>query len=89
MAQILYGYATYKGYDTTQAGMAIREFSDYAEISDWALAAMTWANTAGLVNGMEDNTLNPQGTATRAEVATMLQRFAENIAQPVDESLQG
>lgn len=81
LAQILYGYAKYKGYNTTATGGNIKNFADYAKISDWAVEAMTWAVDSGMINGMGNNTLNPQGTATRAEIATMLQRFCENIAE--------
>ena len=43
LAAIFYRYAQYKGYDTTQGGMAIREFDDYESISDYAMGAMAWA----------------------------------------------
>ena len=79
LASILYRYAQFKGYDTTQGGMAIREFSDYTAISQWATEAMTWAINAELINGNENSALIPQGKATRAEVATMLMRFVTNL----------
>ncbi len=79
LASILYRYAQFKGYDTTQGGMAIREFSDYTAISQWATEAMTWAINAELINGNENSALLPQGKATRAEVATMLMRFVTNL----------
>ena len=69
LAAIFYRYAQYKGYDTTQGGMAIREFDDYESISDYAMGAMAWAVNTGLY---------PNGTATRAELAAMLRRFVEN-----------
>ena len=75
LAAILYRYAQYKGYDTTQGGMAIREFSDYEEIADWAMTAMTWAVNAGVISGNADHTLNPTGQAIRAEVAQMMMNF--------------
>ncbi|MBS6366768.1 MAG: S-layer homology domain-containing protein, partial [Clostridiales bacterium] len=81
MATILYRYAQYKGYDTTQGGMAVREFADYAEISDWSMTAVTWAVNADLLNGRSDNTLDPNGNATRAEVATILMRFCETFVK--------
>lgn len=77
LAAIFYRYAQYKGYDTTQGGMAIREFDDYESISDYAMGAMAWAVNTGLVKG-DSNLLYPNGTATRAELAAMLHRFAEN-----------
>lgn len=77
LAAIFYRYAQYKGYDTTQGGMAIREFGDYESISDYAMSAMAWAVNTGLVKG-DSNLLYPNGTATRAEIAAMLHRFVEN-----------
>ena len=80
MAAILYRYAQYKGYDTTQGGMAIREFADYDSISEYALTALGWSVNAGLMQG-SDNNLMPAGSATRAQVATILQRFCQNVAK--------
>ena len=80
-ATILYRYAQFKGYDTTQGGMAVREFSDYENISDYARPAMAWTVNAGIMGGMDDGTLNPQGKATRAEAATMLMNFCENMVE--------
>ena len=77
LAAIFYRYAQYKGYDTTQGGMAIREFDDYESISDYAMGAMAWAVNTGLVKG-DSNLLYPKGTATRAELAALLHRFVEN-----------
>ena len=81
MAVMLYAYAVYKGYDTTQGGMAIREFGDYEEVSDWAATAMDWAVNAGLLGGKPGNLLDPAGSATRAEIATILRNFCENIVK--------
>ena len=80
-ATILYRYAQFKGYDTTQGGMAVREFSDYENISDYARPAMAWAVNAGIMGGMDDGTLMPQGKATRAEAATILMNFCENMVE--------
>ena len=79
MAAILYRYADMKGYDM-QAGAALN-FADAGSVSSYATAAMQWAVAEGLINGVGDNTLNPQGTATRAQVATILMRFCENVAK--------
>jgi hypothetical protein len=79
LAVMLYNYAKLKGFDTTQGGMAVREFDDYDSISSYASEAMAWAVSVGLIQG-SGNMLNPQSSATRAEVATMLQRFCENVA---------
>ena len=70
LAVMLYRYA---GSPDT-AGMALGEFGDRGEISSWAEDAMLWCVGSGILKG-SSNMLNPNGTATRAEVATMLQRF--------------
>lgn len=72
---ILMNYAKAYGYDTTLGGMAIREYADYDSISAYALPSMNWAVASGIIKGKDGNTLDPQGTATRAEIATMLERF--------------
>ena len=81
LALILYRYAQYKSYDTTQGGMAVREFSDYSTISSWALEAMDWAVNAGLLSGTGNGMLSPAGTATRAQVAQILMNFCETVAR--------
>src|SRR5699024_618972 len=80
MAAMLYRYAQYKSYDITRGGMAIREYADYDQISGYALEAMDWAVNAGLINGTSETTLDPKGTATRAQAAAILMRFLENMA---------
>ena len=79
LAVMLYRFAAFRGYDVSAGGMAVREFADYADISHWALEAMAWAVDTGLLGGREGNVLDPAGTATRAEVAAVLQRFQENL----------
>lgn len=81
MAAILYRYAQYKGDDTAVGGMSLAEYTDADQISSYATTAMQWANENGLIMGRTDTTLVPQGTATRAEVATILMRFCEDIAK--------
>lgn len=80
MAVMLYRYAEYKKYDTTVAGMSVKEYADYEAISEWALEAMAWANAEGLITGRTASTIVPSGTATRAEAATILMRFLESAA---------
>ena len=75
LATMLYGYAKLKGMDTTQGGMAVREFADYDSISGWAGQSMTWAVNTGILSGRGNNTLAPTAGATRAEMAVMLQQF--------------
>lgn len=55
-------------------------FTDADKVGDWAEEAMAWAVAEGIVQGDTPTTLNPTGTATRAEAAAMLQRFLENAA---------
>ncbi len=81
MALMLYRYAQYKGYDTTQSGADVQNFTDYKDISDWALEGVTWAVNAGLLNGKGNGILDPTGDATRAEVAQILMNFCENIVE--------
>ncbi|MGO5029838.1 S-layer homology domain-containing protein [Candidatus Agathobaculum pullicola] len=80
MAAILYRYAQYKGYSVT-ASNSLTDYADASQISSYAIAAMQWANAEGLITGVTSTTLNPAGNATRAEVATILMRFCENIAK--------
>lgn len=79
LALILYRYAQNQGYDTTQGGMAVREFADYASISNWALEAVQWAVNAGLISGTGNGMLSPNGTATRAQVAVILMQFCQQV----------
>ena len=76
LAAIFYRYADYKGYDLTVKGN-LDKFKDADKIADYAKAAMQWAVGSGLVKGKSGNLLDPQGTATRAEIAAMLHRFIE------------
>ena len=76
LAVTFYNYAKYKGYDVTAAG-DLSGFADAGEISPWAQDAMKWAVGIGLMNGKGGGILDPQGTATRAEVAAMLHNFIE------------
>ena len=73
LALILYRYAQYKGDDVTAIG-SIEGFTDKGRVSDWAQEALQWAIGSGLINGKGNNMLDPQGTATRAEIATVLMR---------------
>ena len=74
LAAILYNYAEYKGIDTS-ARADLSDYSDAESVSDWAEDVLSWAVDEGLVNGMTDTTLVPQGNATRAQVAAISQRF--------------
>ena len=78
MALMLYNYAQYKGYDVS-ASAELSAFTDGADVSSWASHAVQWAVAEGLMSGMGNGTLAPQGTATRAEVSSIMMRFMENI----------
>ena len=80
MAAILYRYAQFKGYDITNTE-DLSKFSDQASISEYAVAAMSWANAEGLINGVGTNTLSPKGSATRGQVAAILARFCQNVVK--------
>ena len=81
MATILYRYLAAKGYDVT-ARADLSAYTDADQISSYATDAMSWANALGLITGETPTTLVPQGNATRAQVATILMRFCEIVAQP-------
>ena len=72
LAVMLYRYAQHNGCDTTQGGMAIREFGDFTQISGYAVEAMTWAVEAGVLTGNSSDTLAPGQAATRVQTAQAL-----------------
>lgn len=76
LAAMLYRYAVSKGMVKGPATADLSVFADANSVSNYAVEAMQWAVSTGLIGGM-DGKLNPQGSATRAQVATMLMRFAE------------
>lgn len=79
LATILYRYAKQKGYDVSKSA-ALTAFSDADKVNGYAAEAMQWAVAEGLLQG-SNGKLNPQGSATRAQVATILMRFMEKIAK--------
>jgi hypothetical protein len=80
LATILMNYAKYKSYNVTKT-TPLKAYADVASVDSWASDAMAWAVAEGLVTGTTTTTLAPTGTATRAQVATILIRFAENIVK--------
>ena len=76
LAAMLYRYAVSKGMVKAPVTANLGIFAGASSVSTYANEAMHWAVSTGLINGM-DGKLNPQGSATRAQVATMLMRFAE------------
>ena len=79
-AQVLYNYAQYKGYDLTVQG-DLSQFPDSGKIAGWAKTAMSWANGNGLINGHDNGLIDPTGTATRAQAASILTRFDQNVVE--------
>ena len=79
LAVILYRYAQFKGIDVSVGeDTNILAFEDAGSWSDWSVSALQWAVGSGIING-KDGKLVPKGDASRAEAATMLQRFCENV----------
>ena len=79
LAAMLYRYAKLKGYDVA-ASADISGYADASSVSSWAKDAMQWAVGSGLIQG-SNNALTPQANASRAQIATILMRFAQNIAK--------
>ena len=77
IATILYRYAKTKSWDISGAS-SLGSFPDGAQVSDWAARAMEWTYAEGLITGKDGSRLDPQGQASRAEVATILMRFLES-----------
>ena len=78
LAVMLYRYAQYKGYDVSKTA-DLSGYADQGSISAWAAQAVQWACGSGLMTGRSANSLAPAGTLTRAEAATMLKAFCENV----------
>ncbi len=82
IATILYRFVkNYKGYDASKS-VSISKFPDANKVSDYAKEAMKWAVAEGLITGTEKNGkvyLDPQGSATRAQIATILMRFDQKF----------
>lgn len=75
LATMLYRFAKNKGLVQEPVTADLSVFVDAGQISDYALDAMRWAVSVGLLNGMDGSRLAPQGSAARAQVAAMLMRF--------------
>ena len=79
MASILYRYAEYKGIDVS-ARADLSTFTDGTTVSPWAQDVVQWAVAEKLMSG-NGNELQPKGTASRAQVATVLMNYCENVAK--------
>ena len=76
LAAMLMNYAAWKGEDVN-ARADLSSYNDVASVSSWAAETVQWAVAEGLISGMPGNLLEPQGSATRAQVAAILERFLE------------
>jgi hypothetical protein len=77
---ILYRYDKVHGLDmNNNISEALSEYTDKNDISDWSFDAMRWAVAKGFVQGRTANIIAPQGISTRAEIATILKRYIENL----------
>ena len=78
IAAIMFRYAKYKGYDVSVGeNTNILSYTDFDEISEYAISAMQYVVGSGLMKGKTETTINPKDNATRAEIAAILQRFIE------------
>ena len=80
LVTILYRYAEAKGYDVS-ASADLSGYPDAGQVQDYAQPAMAWAVAENIIQGMKDGTLKPAGNASRAQIATILMRFCEDVAQ--------
>ena len=84
MASLIMRYATYKGIELAP-GASLASFADAGKVQHWSEKAVAWAVAAGIISGNKQGdvyTLAPQASATRAQVASILMRFIENVLQP-------
>ena len=81
MAVIMANYAKKLGYDLPKTLQTVT-FADNAQISSWAKNAVRIMQQAGILSGKNGNKFDPKGTATRAEIATVLRRFVEIVIDP-------
>ena len=77
---ILYRFAKFRGLDVGDTTDLAKKFTDAARVSDYAKEALSWAVAVGIINGMPDNTIAPQNSATRAEVATIIMRYTKLVS---------
>ncbi|MDR2665668.1 MAG: S-layer homology domain-containing protein, partial [Oscillospiraceae bacterium] len=77
LATLLWRFAGEPSVGDAALGVPIPAFTDADSISDWAKAAVAWAVSSGIINGYPDGTVNPGGSATRAEVAAMMGRYVK------------
>ena len=81
VATILYRYTGFKNNDTSKSA-SLSKFSDTGNISRYAVNAMCWAVAEGLISGTDRGTLDPKGSATRAQLATIIMRYDKSEKAP-------
>lgn len=82
LAAFIYRYASFLGADVSQR-VDLSAFKDQSSVSSWAVTAMQWCVAEGIIYGIEETDavrLDPKGTATRAQVATILMRFCQKVS---------
>ena len=77
MAVMLYNYAKYIGDASNVEGMSVREFTDYDNISSWALQPIQWAMNNSIISGNTDGSFTPAANATRAQASKMIAVFMQ------------
>lgn len=85
LAVMMYRYAKFAGVDMNGSA-DISGFEDAEEVSRWAVAAVKWAVSVKLIEGMDEKTLMPKGTATRAQCAQILMNSIENLKLMSDDA---
>ncbi len=80
LAAILKNYAGFKKKDI-KSTTGLNKFKDYKSIDSYALSAMQWAVSKGVITGNDNGTLNPKGNATRAEAAAMIQKYCNKVGR--------
>ena len=83
LATIMYRYANYKNYDIS-AKISLDKYKDLQNVSEYAVSAFEWANANGIITGISEDTLSPQGNALRCQVAAIFKRFC-NLYEPAND----
>lgn len=78
LAAILFRYSSYKGYNISDK-LSLNKYTDTEKISDYAVEALEWTNANGIITGISDDVLSPQGSAKRCQVASILKRFSKQF----------
>lgn len=91
LAVILRNYCAARGISTQveEEDFTLAGYEDFPEIGDFAVEAMEWAKVQGLISGVSETRLVPQGSATRAQTASVLQRFCQNVLKLPEEETGG